>query len=237
MLDLPSLGMTDTDTAHTTFVVYETMTRIYVRDELYQWLPATLLTVEKDRVCIEVDWLECATCPEERFGAGTTNIPKEVKWLDVHDFQANSLPRGNTTDADCGDIARLDVVNEAEIMYYLMRRFLANKMFARCCDQLLVLHPLTLSSSFCTDDTKTKYFDHYNGTSLLPFPMPLMMFVKASIMKKRKTTKLRITWRHTFTRYPRRRIMLWYTGMIRLSSSSEKEVLGSHATRTISSTI
>jgi hypothetical protein len=141
------------------------MARVYVRDELSQWHPATLLSVEKDRVCIRLDpSIECGAKPSLLDGKAASN-EKHLKWLDLRDFQANSLPRGHF-DADCGDVAHLDEVNEAEILHFLTRRFTEGKAYTRCGDQLLVLHPATLPASFYNHEAKAKYFDRaVSGTS------------------------------------------------------------------------
>jgi myosin heavy subunit len=158
------------------------MSSVYVRDELLQWLPATVLKRERDRVCIQVDRsMECGgpktPSPRElREGSNDGGAAQEVKWLDLHHFQANSLPRGDAG-ADCGDVAQLHTINEAEILHYLTRRFIGSKAYTRCGDLLLVLHPLTLSSSLYDHETKTKYFDHVNGTLLFKFDASLLMLL------------------------------------------------------------
>jgi hypothetical protein len=160
------------------------MSSVYVRDDLCQWLPATVLEMEKDRVCIQVDRsMECGPktpSPREwreglNDGGAAQNHHPEVKWLDLNHFQANSLPRGEDAGADGGDVAQLHTINEAEILHYLTRRFIGNKAYTRCGDQLLALHPLTLPSSLYDDETKTKYFEHVNGTSLFKFDASLLM--------------------------------------------------------------
>lgn len=135
------------------------LTNVYVRDEWYKWLPATVVDFDSgnDHVQVRIEepshWEETEHFIKEE--AVNAVIGKEV-WVDLHEYRDNRLPiRSDATEVR--DAAELPHLHEAAILYLLKERHLQKKPYTRVGEIIVAMNPCQWIKELYTVDMQRMY--------------------------------------------------------------------------------
>jgi hypothetical protein len=113
--------------------------KVYVRDDIFEWLPAIVLEVESDRALVAIqvdyDWDETTVTDQsqqqkenqqQQFSAGSYNqLHLQHRWVYFRDYRYGKLPFQNGRIA-CRDVVtdlENEYMHEAEILYQIKHRY------------------------------------------------------------------------------------------------------------------
>jgi len=155
--------------------------RVYVRDELYEWIPAVVQEVEEDRVLVRIelpnDWdkttIDIAVDPRENEG-GDDDAPippplhQQLRWVELRDYYNHRLPLQNnesTEHTPCrgGDMAELKHVHEAALLYQVKERHCnLERPYTRVGGDILVaVNPCQWIPGLYSRDQQRFYFEKF----------------------------------------------------------------------------
>lgn len=141
--------------------------RVYVRDAAFAWLPAVILEVENDRVRVLIDlphnWNETTTTTTENLSSLRGFHDGSDKWVWMREYFSHRLPlRGNRV---CRDMAELDHLHEAEILYQIKHRHcVEGKPYTRVVGDIIVaVNPCRWIPELYSDEIQKNYMDNFGN--------------------------------------------------------------------------
>ena len=127
----------------TTMTEHALKDRVFVQDELYEWLPGTVIELDPDnvdRVKVRIElprnWKETTTT----FKKDRNVLNKKEVWVNLNDYYNHRLPLQNVKNA-AGDVAELDHIHEAAILYQLKNRHSQQLPYTRLGEIIIAVNP------------------------------------------------------------------------------------------------
>lgn len=117
--------------------------RVYVKDDTFAWLPATIVHSTEDRVLVKIElppgW------QEETEEAAKHVVLEEEKWIHMDNYRDRKLPLQNDESNSTRDCADLLHLHEAALLYQIKERHLQGKPYTRCGDIVVAVNPCSYS--------------------------------------------------------------------------------------------
>jgi myosin heavy subunit len=136
--------------------------RVYVRDAPYAWLPAVVEEVNVDRILVRIElpnqWNK-TTIPSKD-GVENDSFHHQKRWIKLDDYCNHRLPFQNPR--ICRDMAELEHIHEAEILYQIKERHCVNEMpYTRVGDIIVATNPCRWIHSLYSVSKQHFYFEHF----------------------------------------------------------------------------
>ena len=112
--------------------------RVYVKDATFAWLPATIVTMEIDRVLVELDFPSNWQVSTEGAQSPTD---KQERWVQLDDYRDRMLPLQNDRKQSTRDCADLPHLHEAAILYQLRQRHRSQRPYTRVGEIVVAVNP------------------------------------------------------------------------------------------------
>lgn len=133
--------------------------RVYIRDDVFEWLPAIVKEVDEDRAQVQID------LPED--WSQTTVIPKDSsvatnkeRWILLKDYYNHCLPLRNAR--ICRDMAELEHLHEAAILYQVKERHCnLERPYTRVGEIIVAVNPCFWISSLYSKERQKFYIDNF----------------------------------------------------------------------------
>lgn len=113
--------------------------RVFVRDEVFAWLPATIVACEHDRVQVTIDlptdWQHTTE------SASSPPSTKEERWINLDNYRDRVLPMQNVGGRSTRDCADLPHLHEAAILYQIKERHATLQPYTRVGDIVVAVNP------------------------------------------------------------------------------------------------
>jgi myosin-5 len=126
-------------------------TPVYIRDAHYSYLPAIISSPQDDKHRLKVqitlpsDWNQYTVLPPK----SSTITTAEERIVKLTDYPNNELPLQNITkngdDSGKNDMADMEHLHEAAILYNLKRRHVNGNPYTRVGDIMVALNPFQVS--------------------------------------------------------------------------------------------
>ena len=148
--------------------------RVFVRDEHYAWLPATVVQLEEDRALVRIDWPSDWNKTTVLVGPSHPNAeaPQE-QWVALCEYFNHQLPR-QSDNTSCRDLADLSHLNEAIVLYQLKERHCRRLPYTRVGNIIVAVKPCQWIPDLYSRKQQRYYYqlfgsanqDYPNGTSV-----------------------------------------------------------------------
>jgi myosin-5 len=134
--------------------------KVYVRDEQFAWIPATIIDKDEGRVKVRIDlsldW-ERTTC--------TTHITKKLelngqeRWVELNEYYNDLLPLQN--DKAVRDIAELPNLHEAAVLYQIKNRHALKQPYTRVGEIIIAVNPCEWMPELYSLEQQRIYARHF----------------------------------------------------------------------------
>jgi myosin heavy subunit len=141
--------------------------QVYVRDAQFAWLPAVVLQVCDDRVLVRIelpdDWSQ--TTITSISDQNTLNLANQEQWVALKEYYNHCLPLQNNR--ICRDMAELDHLHEAEILYQIKHRHcVLAKPYTRVGDIIVSVNPCHWIPDLYSTERQQFYMENFANAYL-----------------------------------------------------------------------
>lgn len=132
---------------------------VYVRDEKYEWLPATILELDhgNDRALVEIkfprNWKDTTILDKEE--QHSEAVRNQQKWVTMNDYPHHKLPR--RSDIIVRDMADIPHLHEATMLYQVKERHAQHKPYTRVGEIVVAVNPCQWISDLYSEETQKAY--------------------------------------------------------------------------------
>jgi myosin-5 len=142
--------------------------RVFVQDEHYAWLPATVLELEEDRALVRIDWPSdwnktTVLVEHSHPDAEATGRPQE-RWVALREYFNHQLPQ-QSDGTSCRDLADLPYLHEATVLQQLKERHCRRLPYTRVGDILVSVKPCQWIPDLYSSEQQRYYHQLFGGAN------------------------------------------------------------------------
>jgi myosin-5 len=124
---------------------------VYVRDDSYAWLPARVLQIRNPdhhqvlvRVDLPANWDRTTVVFPKDINTDTeSHLDGREVWIDLTSYTNHQLPRRNADNVVARDMAELQFLHEAAVLYQIKARHASQRPYTRVGDIVVAVNPYT----------------------------------------------------------------------------------------------